>query len=219
MQPPCERAIVWQKKLRYSPDLTHVATSPCGGCRTGEEGSPQVYNWLGVPRYGSVCEHIVLLKTATRPSLVHCRRLRQRVVARRHSGSRGIAAGLMLARDTSPPLPSSVGPAMVLAIASNAVCFWIVAAADASAMVPFSGSGTSRDEGDHKGWFVAMILGFALLWRLIADRFEVRGKTRTRHMMVQGPVTYKVSFSTEGENRSRFHVLPEQQFGAWQDRG
>ena len=128
---------------------------------------------------------------------------------------------MLLARDTGPSLSSSVGPAMVSAIASIACCLWIIAGADASATVPFSGSGASRDEGNHglSGWFVAVTLGLALLWRLVAERFEVRGKTRTRHMMVQGPVTYKVSFSTEGENRSRFQVLLEQQFGAWQDHG
>ncbi len=85
-----------------------------------------------------------------------------------------------------------------------------------NAMVPFAGSGSSRDEWDYLlGWIVAMILGLALLWRLVAERFEVRAKAKTRNMMVQGPITYKVSFSIAGENRSRFQVLPEHEFGAW----
>ena len=50
----------------------------------------------------------------------------------------------------------------------------------------------------------------------MSGKFEVREKTTTRNMMVQGPVTYKVNFSTTGENRSRFQVLPEHDFGAWQ---
>lgn len=107
---------------------------------------------------------------------------------------------------------------MLLAIACIIVGFWITTASDASTVVPFYGSGASRDEGSPGllGWIVAMMLGIALLWRFVADRFEVREKSKTRNMMVQGPVTYKVSFSTLGENRSRFHVLPEAEFGAWQ---
>ena len=50
----------------------------------------------------------------------------------------------------------------------------------------------------------------------MSDKFEAREKTTTRNMMAQGPVTYKVSFSTTGENRSRFQMVPEQEFGAWQ---
>ena len=87
---------------------------------------------------------------------------------------------------------------MLLAIACIIVGFWITTASDASTVVPFYGSGASRDEGSPGllGWIVAMMLGIALLWRFVADRFEVRGKSKTRNMMVQGPVTYKVSFST-----------------------
>ena len=108
---------------------------------------------------------------------------------------------------------------MDLAIASIPVRFWIIDAADASSMVPFSGSGAGLDDLGLLGWFVAMILGLALLWRLVAERFEVRARAKTRGMLVQGPVTYKVGFSTDGENRSRFQVLPEREFGAWQDIG
>ena len=50
----------------------------------------------------------------------------------------------------------------------------------------------------------------------MSDEFEVREKTIRRNTMVQGPVTYKVNFSTTGENRSRSQVLPEHDFGAWQ---
>ena len=34
-------------------------------------------------------------------------------------------------------------------------------------------------------------------------------------MVVQSPVTYHQNFSITGENRSRFQVLPEREFGAW----
>ena len=91
----------------------------------------------------------------------------------------------------------------------------------AAGIVPFSGTGptqtsTAADNSGLLGWIVAGILGLALLWRLMSGKFEVREKTTTRNMMVQGPVTYKVNFSTTGENRSRFQVLPEHDFGAWQ---
>ncbi len=65
------------------------------------------------------------------------------------------------------------------------------------------------------GWIVALILGLVLLWRLVAERFEVRVKAKTRNILVQGPVTYQVSFSLEGENRIRFQPLPDKEFGAW----
>jgi hypothetical protein len=79
----------------------------------------------------------------------------------------------------------------------------------AGAVVPYDGVGGSaadHDEGSGMmGWIVAIILRLVLLWRLLAERFEVRANATTRNMMVQGPVTYKVSFSLDGENRSRFH--------------
>ena len=67
---------------------------------------------------------------------------------------------------------------MLLAIACIIVGFWITTASDASTVVPFYGSGASRDEGSPGllGWIVAMMLGIALLWRFVADRFEVREK-------------------------------------------
>ena len=91
----------------------------------------------------------------------------------------------------------------------------------AAGVVPFSGTGPTQtnsaaDNSGLLGWIVAGILGLALVWHLMSGKFEVREKTITRNMMVQGPVTYKINFSTTGENRSRFQVLPEHDFGAWQ---
>ena len=88
----------------------------------------------------------------------------------------------------------------------------------AGAVIPFgSGAADPSDENGALGWLVAVLLVLPLVWKMLSDKVEVR--TRTRSVMVQGPVTYKVAFAVDGTNRSRYQPLPEHEFGAWTTAG
>ncbi len=92
----------------------------------------------------------------------------------------------------------------------------VASAAWANAVMPYTGTAAAdRTETGWLGWVVAAMMTLLLLWRMCSERFELRAAKKTRSMLVQGPVTYHQSFSITGENRSRFQVLPEREFGAW----
>ena len=90
----------------------------------------------------------------------------------------------------------------------------------ACAVIPFgSGAADPSDECSTLGWLVAFVLGLLLVWKMLWDKVEVHTRKRTRSVMVQGPVTYKVAFVTDGTNRSRYQPLPGHEFGAWTTAG
>ena len=66
------------------------------------------------------------------------------------------------------------------------------------------------------GWFVAAVLLLVSLMKLAVDKFEIRPKRSKRHMMVQGPVTYKIKKKDgEPDDHGRYTLLAASDFGAW----
>ncbi len=57
---------------------------------------------------------------------------------------------------------------------------------------------------------MAVLMTIAFLMRVMMEKYEERAKKRTRTVMTQSPMTYKVCSS-----QSRFAPLPDGSFGAW----